>query len=271
MSDPSSGRRFRGSLGVSTLMHLVAVALIVPVVATGTTDYGRIGDARKATESVTLATLTIEHRAHIIPHRAPVRASTRRVRSVPAATAAPKLRAHRASPPVAPPVRSAAKAGPWRSIVAHVSRMRVPVAVLVSTAAPERAANSSAATRHPSLPSPSPLATASALATATASPAPEERRVADSGADVPFGGWGQSFEKPLVADDAALSALRAKFHGTAPIVVAVNESGHATSISLPDGLSADARADLERRLRELRYVPAECNGLRCDGTLELTL
>jgi len=57
----------------------------------------------------------------------------------------------------------------------------------------------------------------------------------------------------------------------APIIVAVNEAGRAVSVSLPVGLSADARADLERRLRELRYVPAECNGLRCDGKLEITL
>ncbi len=155
--------------------------------------------------------------------------------------------------------------------MAHASRMRVPVAVLVSTPAPERALTAAAALHQRSASSPAPLATATAVATAVASPAPDERHIAESGADVPSGGWGQSFEKPIVADDLALSALRAKFHGTAPIIVAVNEAGRAVSVSLPVGLSADARADLERRLRELRYVPAECNGLRCDGKLEITL
>ncbi|MBC5803631.1 MAG: hypothetical protein GIX03_11705, partial [Candidatus Eremiobacteraeota bacterium] len=230
MSDPSSGRRFRGSLGVSSLVHLIAIALIVPVVATGTVDYGRIGDARKATESVTLATLTIEHRVRIIPHHAPLATRAAKVGRVPAVAAAPKSHARRRTTAVAAaPAHKAAKAGVWRSIIAHASHLRVPVAVLVATAAPERASSASAATQPPPAPSPSPRASATAVATTAASPAPEERRVAESGADVPFGGWGQSFEKPLVADDTALSALRAKFHGTAAIVVAVNEAGHATS------------------------------------------
>jgi len=272
MSDSSSGRRFRGSLGISSLMHLAAAALIVPVVATGSVDYGRIGDAPKASESVILATLTIEHRIHMVPHHAPVTAPPRKLRSVAAAIATPRRRAQRPAAAAAPIAQRPAKVAAWKSFVAHASRMRVAVAVLVSTPAPERAPSAAAAPlRTPATAPASPLATATAVATATASPAPEERRIAESGVDVPSGGWGQSFEKPLVADDAALSSLRAKFHGTAPIVVAVNQAGHAVSVSLPVGLSPDARADLERRLRELRYVPAECNGLRCDGTLELTL
>lgn len=253
-------------------MHLAAAALIVPVVATGSVDYGRIGDAPKASESVTLATLTIEHRRHVVPRRAPVTAAPHRLPTLPAATAAPQRRALRPTPAIAPVAQRPAKAAAWTSLVAHASRMRVPVAVLVSTPAPERApAAAAAAVQQPATSSPAPLATATAVATAVASPAPEERHIAESGVDVPSGGWGQSFEKPIVADDLALSALRAKFHGMAPIIVAVNEAGRAVSVSLPVGLSADARADLERRLRELRYVPAECNGLRCGGKLEITL
>ncbi len=90
---------------------------------------------------------------------------------------------------------------------------------------------------------------------------------------MPPGGWGQSFEKPLIADDAALSALRAEVHAATPIVavVDVDDGGHVTHVTLPSSLDDDARADLERRLRELRFVPAECNGQRCDGTLQLLL
>jgi hypothetical protein len=42
-------------------------------------------------------------------------------------------------------------------------------------------------------------------------------------------------------------------------------------VALPASLAADARTELERKLMEMRYVPAECNGLRCQGTLELVL
>jgi hypothetical protein len=91
------------------------------------------------------------------------------------------------------------------------------------------------------------------------------------GIEVPPGGWGQNFESPIVADDATLAELRARYHDVAGVSVEVDDSGHATRVTLPNGLPDDVRADLERRLLELRYVPAECNGLRCAGTLAFSL
>ncbi|MBD5656323.1 MAG: hypothetical protein IAI50_14255 [Candidatus Eremiobacteraeota bacterium] len=88
---------------------------------------------------------------------------------------------------------------------------------------------------------------------------------------MPPGGWGQSFEKPLIADDAALADLRSRYHARSAVTVDVDEAGHATRIVLPSGLTDDVRAEIEKRLRELRYVPAECNGLRCDGTLQILI
>ena len=87
--------------------------------------------------------------------------------------------------------------------------------------------------------------------------------------EVPNGGWGQNFANPLLADESALDDLRAKYHGSAS--VQVDESGHAVKVVINGALSADARAEIEKRLMALRYVPAECNGLRCGGTLQLTL
>jgi hypothetical protein len=91
------------------------------------------------------------------------------------------------------------------------------------------------------------------------------------GVEVPPGGWGQSFEKPLVADETALADLRARYHAASAVTIEVDETGHAIRISLPAGLAEDARAELEKRLRDLRYVPAECNGLRCTGTLQILI
>lgn len=216
-----------------------------------------------------MATLTIEH--HVAPKRHAAPAKLKRAVHVIAAAPAPEeQRPERAAPrPVQRPSRANASR-PLLTRASHVHQM--PVAVLLSTAPPERAAAQAVSAKAAvPLATPAPVVTATAAPTLSASPAADERRVAESGIDVPAGGWGQSFEKPLVADDAALSALRAKYHVIAAIVVAVDQDGHATSISLPGGLSDDIRADIERRLRELRYVPAECNGLRCDGTLQITL
>ncbi len=270
MSDPSSGRRFRGSLGISSLLHLGLFALIVPVVASSDVQLGQSGGAPKTLESVTMATLTIEH--HRAPRRRPAPATSQRpIRTVAAAPAPARPQRERTAPQ--PPERSSRIQTTSRPSLARASRThRIPVAVLFSTAAPERAAVRTVAPRASVPPAtPEPVVSASAAPSASPSPAPDERAVAQTGIDVPAGGWGQSFEKPLVADDAALSALRAKYHVATAIVVAVDQDGRATSVSLPDGLSDDVRSDIERRLRELRYVPAECNGLRCDGTLQITL
>jgi hypothetical protein len=116
---------------------------------------------------------------------------------------------------------------------------------------------------------PSPSATPSPSASASSSPAPAAVAVVQ--ADMPPGGWGQSFAKPLVADDEALASLRASVHARAIATIEVDNSGHAIRVTLPQTLAADLRAEIEKRLLALQYVPAECNGLRCSGTLELAI
>jgi len=88
--------------------------------------------------------------------------------------------------------------------------------------------------------------------------------------DVPMGGWGQN-DKPVVADDAALDDLRARFHTDQPIDVVVDESGHALKVIVPPSLPSDARVEIEKALLSLHYLPAECNGMHCNGTLQFVL
>jgi hypothetical protein len=86
---------------------------------------------------------------------------------------------------------------------------------------------------------------------------------------VAAGGWGQNFRDPAVMDDAALAALHSRYRG-AVAHVDVDEDGRAVKVVVDGGgLDPDARADLERQLAALRYVPAECNGLRCAASFEL--
>jgi len=52
--------------------------------------------------------------------------------------------------------------------------------------------------------------------------------------------------------------------------VIVDEYGHATSIEfVRPPADATLREELRTRLLAARFVPANCNGLRCTGTLEL--
>jgi hypothetical protein len=109
------------------------------------------------------------------------------------------------------------------------------------------------------------------------SPTPSPAPVASAAAvakliDPPPGGWGQNFRDPTVFDDDALSALRARFHTAVLAHVAVDENGRATNVTLEGGsLDPEGRADLAARLRTLRYIPAECNGLRCAASFDLKL
>ncbi len=98
-------------------------------------------------------------------------------------------------------------------------------------------------------------------------------KITEESADVPSGGWGQSFAKPIVADDDALASLRASVHTPDALAaeVTVDDTGRATHVTLPPSLASDVRAQIEQRLLALRYVPAECNGLRCAATLRIAL
>jgi hypothetical protein len=84
-----------------------------------------------------------------------------------------------------------------------------------------------------------------------------------------MGGWGQNFDRPILADESVLTDLRTKYHGS--ISVRVDETGRAIRVIVPASLSPEARDEIERRLTTLRYVPAECNGLRCAGDLTIAL
>lgn len=160
-------------------------------------------------------------------------------------------------------------------------RARGAIAITIATAAPdgpahisrpsarERAEIDASATPAPT---PTPLATAESTPVAIPSAAATARVVAiRAETGIPAGGWGASFEKPLVADESALEDLRARYRGARTIRVDVDEAGHATRVVIPASMPTDLRAALEHDLLALRYVPAECNGLRCGGTLQLIL
>ncbi|MDQ2857272.1 MAG: hypothetical protein M3R53_01300 [Candidatus Eremiobacteraeota bacterium] len=265
----SSRDPFRRAFALSIGLHLFAALFVVtgslPIGSGATQSGGR------AFETTRISYLTIERRT--IAHRKP-----------------PHIVALRPAPPktapvkTAPPKTVARKPTAARDAALRRAKHEVPKPLALSlglaTERPERPiAAASRATSEPvratatatasPAPSPSPSETAGASPEPAKSGASEQ--VAARGIDVPPGGWGQSFERPLVADESALETLRTRYHASGPVRIDVDDAGHATRVSLPASLPDDVRAELERRLLELHYIPAECNGLRCTGTLQLII
>jgi hypothetical protein len=265
MDDRSDRRYLKRSLGLSIGLHCLALPALVAIFLSA--QWGNDaaqGAAFEKRETTTISYLTIDHR--IPPHRSPARARERVLpppvvprRVVPLER---PLLAHRAMVHTTGPVVLIAIA----DSAAHAAK-HVAVVTVAEPSAQDRApaADAVPAPVLEQSPAPTPLPTISA------SPAVIAEDKSARGSDVPPGGWGQSFEHPLVADDVALGDLRSKYHAASHASIAVDESGKPVKVTLPAGLSDDVRADLEHALMQLRYVPAECNGLHCPGTLELTL
>jgi hypothetical protein len=246
--------RGKRALGLSVLLHVGAAPLFVAVFA------GSLIPVPE-TISVTSGALpaTIEHRA---PRQAPSRAvarqaAPRKPASEPVSTerATRRIIATSARKPLGSPTHA-----PPRLAIAIPTPVPSP-SVAASAAVPAQSAEDTASAAPPApaqvAENPEPKPSAAVVLARSIEPAPA-------------GGWGQNFRDPTVLDDSALAALHARYRGAATVRVDVDEDGHATRVSI-DGshLDADARADIERELLTLRYVPAECNGLRCAASLEL--
>lgn len=281
--------RYRKTLFGAFLASLALHALGTPFFAHSSTspETGMLGaNGRPGNERVRYAVVS---RLSIDPPRARPVASVRVRPSKPTRQNAPtpKSRSARTSEhharsateatlPGVPSVRAAgSRVGDTKAAApAHGA-----IALTLATGAPDRPSIAASprlrepeATHAPAMPTPTALATAEPTAAPTPSPTGVPRVVAaraESG--IPPGGWGASFEKPLVADEAALDDLRARYRGARTVRVDVDEAGHATRVIAPANMPSDQRAALEHELLALRYVPAECNGLRCGGTLQLSL
>lgn len=273
-----------GALLASLALH----ALGTPFFARSSTSsesgaYGANGSANERVASTMVGRISMESRRTIQATRAPVHPAKpleHRVR-----TSTPKMPIHPRS--VAGDM-VATRDPKWTPIphagdASVAGRARGAIAITIATAAPEsptlisrpsareRAEIVATATSAP-IPTPKPLATAESTPVAIPSPTATAQIVAvraESG--IPPGGWGASFEKPIIADEGALDELRARYRGARTIRVDVDEAGHATRVVVPASMPTDLRAALEHDLLALRYVPAECNGLRCVGTLQLVL
>ena len=270
-------RTLAGALLASLALHALGMPFFARSSSPESGGFG--GNGRPSNErerSTVVSRMTIESRRAIHVMRAPTRPAKQlahRALTSPATSEASVVATRDARPKQKPVQRSGNGRG--------AGRTRVAIALTIATAAPEsqshflrpsareRAEIAVPATRTPT---PSPLATTESTPVVVLIPMAPARVVATSTqTGVPAGGWGASFENPLFADDSALDDLRARYRGARTIRVDVDEAGHAIRVVVPASMAPDLRSALERDLFALRYIPAECNGLRCGGTLQLNL
>jgi len=297
MASHESDRRFlKRSFGISAGLHLMLLPLLAFVAwpAFFGEEYSSPGVA--ATEPITISYTHAKPRARVpvkvvaargLPAAAPgVPAgvakltapaarlpAVRPAKATPLVVAAPRADVHRvvlkrapepayraAAPVVASAIERAAPARARSRIVATTQAASVTVAASTGAGA------GATAPQAPALPAASPSPAPTATPPSTLADAPSAH-----GVEIPPGGWGQNFERPLVADESAIADLHARYHAVASASVEVDDTGHAVRVTLPSNVPDDARADIEHRLMALRYVPAECNGLHCAGTLQISL
>ncbi len=109
---------------------------------------------------------------------------------------------------------------------------------------------------------PSPAATATATPTASPAPPTEAPTLAPSGPGV----YGQNRRADLASGITA-AELAATAGGSFHVRITVDENGRAREVVF---LTTPRNAeDLRRRLLAARYLPAECDGLYCEGTIDL--
>lgn len=106
-----------------------------------------------------------------------------------------------------------------------------------------------------------------ALPAPTAPPAAPAPTAVPAAREDGIGNFGETY--PASVEPGLRATL---FSGVSGIVVrvTVDESGHAMSIEfLRAPADASQREEVRTRLLAARFIPANCNGLRCIGTLEL--
>jgi outer membrane biosynthesis protein TonB len=184
----------------------------------------------------------------------------------PAPRAPPSPAPARTQPVERPPIRAAVahvQAGHGQVVAAeprYVAPLADKPAPRHARAAPAHApvvvaaATETPAPRPPSMtPTPAP------------SPAPSSLLAAR---DIGPGNFGESY--PARPMPGMLDALRTRLNGHVVVQVAVDERGHATSVTIVSGIDDPAlRDEVTRTLLAASYIPASCNGLGCAATVEL--
>jgi hypothetical protein len=252
--------RIRIAIALSIAAHLCALWLLAVVLD------DRLPSLSSEIDSDATAFLTtIEYR----DRRSHSAARYRRAQTRPLASVQPRQAAKAAPTPAARPSARATAFGP---AISTAGRQRLPRDRRVSFGPKTSAPRPTLALAAPT-PTPTPtlaLPTAvPAIAPATPSPIPSATPPPPAVVAANFGGlFSQNYPPAIAPSD--LSEIRALLDGPAHIRVNVDETGQATDVQFV-GPVADPQIEQEVRgkLLAFHYVPADCNGLHCEGTLKI--
>lgn len=258
MLDRAYPRRSRRAIALSIATHAAALGLV----ALSFTGHGRFEGGTSETR-MQIATITIEHRA--ARTRPPAAHRPLATTAVPQKPSQPRREQalHREAPKfVHGEIRNGASGTRDIARVAVHGDLHTPVADAAQTAPPIEAAAvlpAQDAGVASAAPSPSPEPTPSPLAV-----------VARGSGGIP-GGFGQN-QPATFYQQASAGALRSRLAPHDVVRIRVDESGRATDVQFVrfNG-DESARSDLREALLGLRYLPAECDGMRCEGSIELHL
>jgi hypothetical protein len=245
--------RLRTAIALSIAVHLCALLLLAAVLGDRFVALTSEADNGAATYVT-----SIVHRVHpVVPVNRPP---------------APALRpaAVRLAPPVPQPAAAVVGAQSVRheTPVRHARpaergmlRPRPALALVPATAAPTAVP---APSPSPSPPIATPPPSAPSAPPATLTPTPAAAVAAN------FGGLFSQNYPPALAAAADLAQIRALLDRSARILVDVDETGRATGVHFLAPVSdPEIEGQIRAKLLALHYVPADCNGLHCDGTLEI--
>jgi hypothetical protein len=229
-------RRNRTAIACSIALHCCALAVLASL--------GRLTLAPDAPDERTViaSLIQVEHRA-----TAPVigLAPVHRVAAAPAQRVAPRLHVAHAS------------AAATTETVVRAERRYAP--------APRRIAGSDSA--H--APDTAPIVAAVAAPVAQASaPNPPPSPAVVAARDDAIGNFGENY--PAKVDPQARGALFAGVGEGVVIRLEIDENGHVTALEFvraPD--DPGLKETLRSRLLATRFIPANCNGMRCSDTVEL--
>jgi hypothetical protein len=284
----SPPRRIRRAIVLSIVIHACGLWTLAVL------HDRRLTTAAHATNSATVVTITRHPRrgpvakqdvgrplALRLPHAAHVRAQTPAVPVLATAASVAESRTafarrsfgvnpdeshDRIVPAAALPERIGPTSRPMPLTVAQ--RTATPTLTRATPAAPTvRPAASIPArpTPIPATPAP-PTSTPSTPAPAIPTPSPIPTRATEAA----FGGLFSQNYPPALATRDVLDVIRSRIGRHFHIRIAVDESGHATDVRFLAPIADESLTDgLRAKLLALDYVPADCNGLHCEGILEL--
>jgi TonB family protein len=250
--------RTRTAIALSIALHVCALWLLALLVESR--ELPAAGDGVASVRVFALTTVT----------RRPAAPATRRIAAAPRRTPAPRRLEPAAVTPasVDEPVRSTAveaaapSASDVRSEAQHAPRAPAsnPLSVALVAAQPKATAMAAAPSPPPAPPTPAPTPAP------TPDPSPPPTPPAAN-----FGGLFSQNYPPAVAEPGEVARLRARLGSPVHVRIDIDENGRATEVRFVHPLAdPDLAAEVRTTLLAWRYVPADCNGLHCDGTLEIT-